>query len=86
MAHAPFFNQERPVTVIDLGMPRNIDPELDDLSSDVTVVDLDGLKYWYRRELTDMNDILTRSRAIASENSELYDRIANSFRSGNISE
>ena len=31
LGHAPFFNQERPVTVIDLGMPSNIDPELDDL-------------------------------------------------------
>ena len=71
MAHAPCFNQERPVMAIDLGMPRNIDPELDDLSSDVTVVDLDGLKYWYRRELTDMHEILARSRAIVSENHDL---------------
>jgi glutamyl-tRNA reductase len=86
MAHAPFFNQERPVVVIDLGMPRNIDPELDDLSSDVSVVDLDGLKYWYRRELTDMEEILTRSRAIATANKDLYDKIANSFKGGNTAE
>ncbi|MDF7826881.1 NAD(P)-dependent oxidoreductase [Pontiellaceae bacterium B12227] len=86
MAHAPFFNQERPVAVVDLGMPRNIDPELDDLSSDVTVVDLDGLKYWYRRELTDMDEILTRSRSIATANKELYDKIANSFKGGNAAE
>ncbi|QBG49203.1 hypothetical protein EGM51_18030 [Verrucomicrobia bacterium S94] len=86
MAHAPFFNQERPVIVIDLGMPRNIDPELDDLSSDVTVVDLDGLKYWYRRELTDMDEILARSKKIAKANRNLYDKIANSFKSGNAPE
>lgn len=86
LGHAPFFNQERPVTVIDLGMPRNIDPELDDLSSDITVVDLDGLKYWYRRELTDMNEILARSRAIAAEHRNLYDKIANSFKGGNPAE
>ncbi|MCK4563427.1 MAG: hypothetical protein KAU94_01990, partial [Verrucomicrobia bacterium] len=79
-AHAPFFNQERPVMLLDLGMPRNIDPELDNLSSDITVVDLDGLKYWYRRELTDMNDILSRSRAIVAENQDFYDKIANSFK------
>ncbi len=83
MAHAPFFNQERRVRVIDLGMPRNIDPELDDLSADVSVVDLDGLKYWYRRELTDMNDILSRSRAIAADNKDLYEKITNSFKGGN---
>jgi glutamyl-tRNA reductase len=86
MAHAPFFNQERPVMAIDLGMPRNIDPELDDLSSDVTVVDLDGLKYWYRRELTDMNEILARSRAIVSENHDLYEKITRSFKNGHTAE
>ncbi len=83
LGHAPFFNQERPVTVIDLGMPRNIDPELDDLSADVTVVDLDGLKYWYRRELTDMNEILSQSRAIVMEHRDLYEKITQSFKGGN---
>lgn len=85
-AHAPFFNQERPVMLIDLGMPRNIDPELDDLSSDITVVDLDGLKYWYRRELTDMNEILTRCRGIVAEHQDLYEKITNSFQGGNAPE
>jgi glutamyl-tRNA reductase len=82
MAHAPFFNQERPVTVIDLGMPRNIAPELENLSDDVSVVDLDGLKYWYRRELTDMDEVLTRSRSITTANKDLYGKIANSFKGG----
>ncbi len=86
LGHAPFFNQERPVTVIDLGMPRNIDSELDDLSSEITVVDLDGLKYWYRRELTDMNDILSRSRAIISKHQNLYEKITHSFKDGNAAE
>lgn len=79
MGHAPFFNQERPVTVVDLGMPRNIAPELDTLSDDVTVIDLDGLKYWYRRELADMNEVLNRSRAIAADHQDLYDKVAGSF-------
>jgi glutamyl-tRNA reductase len=86
LGHEPFFNQERPVTVIDLGMPRNIDPELDDLSSDISVLDLDGLKYWYRRELTDMTDILARSRAIVTEHIDLYDKITNSFKGRDPSE
>ncbi len=82
LGHEPFFNQERPVTVIDLGMPRNVDPELDDLSSDVTVVDLDGLKYWYRRELADMTEILAQSRAIVADNQDLYEKITKSFKGG----
>ncbi len=83
LGHEPFFNQERPVTVIDLGMPRNVDPELDDMSSDVTVVDLDGLKYWYRRELADMTEIMAQSRSIITENQNLYEKITNSFKGGN---
>jgi glutamyl-tRNA reductase len=83
LGHEPFFNQERPVTVIDLGMPRNVDPALDDMSSDVTVVDLDGLKYWYRRELADMTEILAQSRAIITEHRDLYEKITDSFKGGN---
>ncbi len=83
LAHAPFFNQERPVILLDLGMPRNIDPKLDSLSSNITVIDLDGLKYWYRRELTDINDILARCRAVVTEHQDLYEKIAHSFQSGN---
>ncbi len=86
LGHAPFFNQERTVTVIDLGMPRNVDPELDELSSDISVVDLDGLKYWYRRELTDMNQILSSSRAIIAEQDVLYEKITSSFKGGNAAE
>jgi glutamyl-tRNA reductase len=83
LAHTPFFNQEQPVMILDLGMPRNIAPELDTLSGDITVVDLDGLKYWYRRELTDMNDILTRCRSIVAGHQDLYEKITNSFQGGN---
>ncbi|MEN7973100.1 MAG: NAD(P)-dependent oxidoreductase [Verrucomicrobiota bacterium] len=82
MAHAPFFNQERSVMAIDLGMPRNIAPDLDDLSSDVTIVDLDGLKYWHRRELADMANILIQCRAVVAEHQNLYEKIAGSFRTG----
>jgi len=85
-SHAPFFNQERPVMLLDLGMPRNIDPELDNLSSDITVVDLDGLKYWYRRELADMNDILARCRGVVAEHQDLYEKITKSFQGGNAPE
>ncbi len=86
MGHAPFFNQVRPVTIIDLGMPRNIDPQLDTLSDDIAVVDLDGLKYWYRRELADMNDILSRCRTLVRDHQDLYEKIAHSFKGGNAAE
>ncbi len=83
LAHAPFFNQERPVTLLDLGMPRNIDPALDNLSPDLSVVDLDGLKYWYRRELVAMDDLLARCRTLITEHHNLYEKITSSFQGGN---
>jgi glutamyl-tRNA reductase len=85
LAHAPFFNQERPVTLLDLGMPRNIDPALDDLSPDLSIVDLDGLKYWYRREFVAMDDLLARCRTLIAEHQNLYEKITSSFQSGDDS-
>lgn len=78
-AHAPFFNQEHPVLAIDLGVPRNIDPELDTLSADVTIIDLDDLKYWYRRELADMDELLSLCRSTVAEHRHLYEKTAHSF-------
>jgi len=86
LAHAPFFNQERPVTLLDLGMPRNIDPALDNLSPELSIVDLDGLKYWYRRELVAMDDLLARCRALVAEHQKLYEKITSSFQGGNAAE
>jgi len=76
-AHAPFFTPKRPVTIIDLGMPRNIAPELDNLSPDLSVIDLDGLKYWHRREQINMTEILSNSRAIITNHADLYKKITN---------
>jgi len=84
--HAPFFNQEKNISLIDLGMPRNIDPALDDLSPEISVVDLDGLKYWYRRELADMDGILNRCRKLISEHQDLYETIIQRFQIRNTPE
>jgi glutamyl-tRNA reductase len=77
--HAPFFNQEKPLILLDLSMPRNIAPELDTLSQELKVIDLDSLKYWYRKEITNMDDILAQCRAIIHDNDDLYSKIANNF-------
>jgi len=86
IGHAPFFDQEKSIRLIDLGMPRNIDPALDELSPEISVVDLDGLKHWYRRELADMDLILGRCRTLISEHQELYDNIIQSFQGRNTPE
>jgi glutamyl-tRNA reductase len=81
--HAPFFNQQKPVCLIDLGMPRNIEPALGGLSPDIRIVDLDGLKYWCRRETTELDEIFHRCRSIIGEHQEQYERIIKSFQGGN---
>ncbi len=77
--HAPFFDQEKQLILIDLGMPRNIDPALKELSPEINLIDLDGLKHWYRSQAIDLNATLTECRAIIEEHREQYERIAQSF-------
>ncbi len=79
--HEPFFDQEKQITLIDLGMPRNIDPALTSLSPDLSLVDLDGLKHWHAHEAGEVEQLLTKSRAIIGEHLEQYERISSSFQS-----
>ena len=81
--HAPFLNQQKPVCLIDLGMPRNIEPALGDLSPDIRIVDLDGLKYWRRRETVEMDEICHRCHGIIGEHREQHERIIRSIQGGN---
>ena len=74
VGHAPFFNQERPLTIIDLGMPRNVAPQLEHLSTETSVIGLDELKYWHRHESVKMTEILTQARSIIAEHQTLYDK------------
>jgi glutamyl-tRNA reductase len=79
--HAPFVDQEKKIILIDLGMPRNIDPALTGLSPELTLVDLDGLKHWHLREGADLDDVFNKCRQLIAEHMEQYERITNSFQS-----
>ena len=84
--HAPFLNQNKEILIVDLAMPRNVEPTLDNLTPDLKVVDLDGLKRWYHREILDMAKVFELSKLLVSEHRELYDKIIQSFQGGNKSE
>ncbi len=45
--------------VVDLTMPRNVDPALGESAPNVTVADLEDLKGWYDREAADLEKALT---------------------------
>ena len=84
--HAPFFDQEKELTIVDLAMPRNVAPELENLSPNIDVVDLDDLKHWYRRKAADMARVYEVSKEVVDRHQEYYDKIVHSFQGGNASE
>ncbi|MFA4943910.1 MAG: NAD(P)-dependent oxidoreductase [Lentisphaeria bacterium] len=81
-AHAPFFNRGRTTCILDLATPRNVAPDLA-AAAPVTILDLDGLKHWHRREGVDLEHTLGRAAAIAAAHKEMYDRLIASFQGGN---
>lgn len=68
------------VTMVDLGMPRNIDPGFDRAGGNVHVADLDALKLWYRTATGTLDKILEACHAVLKEHRDLYERMRRSFR------
>ena len=54
----------RNVLMVDLGLPRNIDPFYDDCGHGITVADLDDLKLWHRVKTGTLNEVLSRADTI----------------------
>ena len=54
----------RDVTMVDLGIPRNIDVSFDDMGRGVTVADLDDLKLWHRVKSGVLAEIERRSDSV----------------------
>ena len=85
-AHAPFFDLERSTHIVDLGMPRTIDPGLQSISADIAVLDLDGIKNWNRQGLCHFYDFLSTSREITAKHMPLYEKITHNFQGWNPTE
>ncbi len=69
--------------ILDLSLPRNVDPAIRDRAPGVVTADLDDLKHWYRRRLADMDTILSLSGDIVREHKEDYAKIIESFQGWN---
>ena len=69
--------------ILDLSLPRNVDPALKKLVPGLLTADLDDLKHWYRRRLADMDATLGLADAIVGEHEDDYVRIIESFQGGN---
>jgi glutamyl-tRNA reductase len=69
----------RGVVLLDLGMPRNIDPAFDHCGGAVRVADLDSLKRWYRSANGTLDKVLEVCDAILNEHREIYERMRRSI-------
>jgi len=81
--HAPFFDQEHEILIVDLAMPRNVAPELGGLTGHIRVVDLDDLKHWYRREMADMSRAFELGKETVAEHRGMYDKLTAGFTGNN---
>ena len=65
--------------MIDLGMPRNIDPAFDTCGGAVRVADLDVLKRWYRTANGTLDQVLKACGAILNNHRDIYERMRQSI-------
>jgi len=69
-----------PLTVIDLGVPRNVDPASQaTLPPRIRLLDLDDLKRWSRRQSTDVYKLQAQCRKLVLEHKAYYDKLVASF-------
>ena len=65
--------------VIDIGMPRNVDPCLMEMRKDVNFSTMEDIKHWYRKQYNTIKDLLSRADDIIEKNKDKYEKISNSF-------
>ncbi len=67
------------VVMVDLGMPRNIDPAFDRCGGAVRVADLDVLKRWFRTANGTLDKVLEVCEAILNDHRDIYERMRRSI-------
>lgn len=76
--HADALGTGQRTVVFDLGIPRNVDPALEDADG-VHVLDLDDLKAFHARELADVTGAIQAAARVVEDHREMYDRIVESL-------
>ena len=85
-AHAPALEAAMPVTVVDLGVPRNVSPALGELVTGLELVDLDRLKQWGGQALGLLDQALGRAHDVILQHCEHYEALLQSFQGRNKTE
>ena len=65
--------------IIDLGMPRNVSPELAKARKDVNITSMEDIKHWYRKHHRTMKSILKSAECVMEKHKDEYEKFSNSF-------
>jgi glutamyl-tRNA reductase len=65
--------------IIDLAMPRNADPAVVDAARAIEVIDLDGIKQWFRQENVEFVALLHEAETVVREHESNYDKLIGSL-------
>jgi len=82
-AHIDWLDRAHPRFIMDLGMPRNVDPSLIPHLAGTTVVDLDQLKSWAANRQGHLDHAMAKSRDIVHQHREGYASLIARFQGRN---
>jgi glutamyl-tRNA reductase len=68
--------------LIDLGVPRNIALSSHEHKNRFTLLNMEDMKHWYRKNVCDINELQTSAENIIDEHQDYYERYKNSFING----
>jgi glutamyl-tRNA reductase len=84
--HAPFFDRSHAVLIVDLGVPRNVSPDLAQLLPHAEIANLDQIKRWSYQQQGHLAQAMEMSRRAAETHRESYDALIESFQGRNQAE
>ena len=80
--HASFFSSDKHLLIVDLAVPRNVDPLIVDVLPDVALVDIGGLKSDNKKDAVDAQKAVAVAGKIVEDRKGLYEEIVNSLKNG----
>jgi glutamyl-tRNA reductase len=84
--HASKLSVKAEVLIVDVGMPRNVDPELAARAPGTRIANLDDLKQWQGGDTQGINHAISLGQRIVHEHRDLYDKTIRNVQSRHTDE